>query len=61
MRFDYPYVGLPALDAEQYVGQNNCLGVALAALMRVPKERKIELAGAARAFSREHLSKDFAL
>ncbi len=47
LRFNYPYVGLPALDAEQYVRQDNWLGVALAALMRVPKERKIELAGEA--------------
>lgn len=45
--FDYPYVGLPALDAEQYLQQDNWLGVALAALMRVSKERKIELAGEA--------------
>lgn len=47
LRFNYPYVGLPALDAEQYVRQGNWLGVALAALMRVPKERKIELAAEA--------------
>jgi hypothetical protein len=45
--FKYPYVGLPALDAEQYVRQDNWLGVALAALMRVTKERRIELAGEA--------------
>jgi len=47
VRFSYPYVGLPALDAEQYLRQNNWLGVALAALMQVPKERKIQLAGEA--------------
>lgn len=47
VRFRYPYVGLPALDAEQYVLQDNWLGVALAALMRVGKERKIELASQA--------------
>ncbi|HQU42446.1 MAG: hypothetical protein B7Z73_02055 [Planctomycetia bacterium 21-64-5] len=47
VRFDYPYVGLPALDGEQFVRQDNWLGVALAALMRVPKERKIALAGEA--------------
>jgi hypothetical protein len=41
--FTYPYVGLPALDAEQYVQGNNWLGVALSALMRVPEERKIQL------------------
>ncbi|HET6879848.1 MAG TPA: DUF4351 domain-containing protein [Pirellulales bacterium] len=47
VRFNYPYVGLPALDAENYVKQDNWLGVALAALMRVPKERKIQLAAEA--------------
>jgi hypothetical protein len=47
VRFNYPYVGLPALDAEDFVGQDNWLGVALAALMRAPKERRIELAGEA--------------
>lgn len=47
VRFEYPYVGLPALDAEQYVRQDNWLGVALAALMSIPKERRIELAGEA--------------
>ena len=45
VRFSYPYVGLPALDAEQYLRQDNWLGVALAALMRVSKERRIKLAG----------------
>ena len=44
VRFNYPYVGLPALDAEQYVRQDNWLGVALAALMRVTKERRMQLA-----------------
>jgi hypothetical protein len=47
VRFRYPYVGLPALDAEKYVQQDNWLGVALAALMNVSKERRIELAGKA--------------
>lgn len=47
VRFDYPYVGLPALDAEEFVRQDNWLGVALAVLMRVPKERRIELASEA--------------
>lgn len=47
MRFNYAYVGLPALDAEEYVRHDNLLGVALAALMKVSKERKIELAGEA--------------
>jgi hypothetical protein len=39
VRFEYLYVGLPALDAVEYVGGENWLGVALAALMRVPRER----------------------
>lgn len=47
VRFRYPYIGLPALDAEQYVRQDNWLGVALAALMSVDKERRIALAGEA--------------
>jgi hypothetical protein len=37
--FRYLYVGLPALDAVQYVEGDNWLGVALSALMRIPKER----------------------
>jgi hypothetical protein len=37
--FQYLYVGLPALDALQYVQGDNWLGVALSALMRTPKER----------------------
>ena len=47
VRFNYPYVGLPALDAEAFVRQDNWLGVALAGLMRVPKQRRIELASLA--------------
>lgn len=43
LHFEYLYVGLPALDAEQYVHGDNWLGVALAALMRKRPERKIEL------------------
>lgn len=38
--FEYAYVGLPALDAEEYVRRENILAVALAALMRVQPERK---------------------
>jgi hypothetical protein len=37
--FQYLYVGLPALDAVEYVQGTNWLGVALAALMRIPKDR----------------------
>ncbi len=40
VQFSYPYVGLPALDAWQYVNGPNLLGVALAALMRVSDEQK---------------------
>ncbi len=43
VRFEYPYVGLPALDAEQYLRGDNWLGVALTALMRVPAERRLQL------------------
>lgn len=44
LHFEYAYVGLPALDGEQYAASENVLGVALAALMRVPQERRTELA-----------------
>jgi hypothetical protein len=43
LRFEYAYVGLPALDAEAYVTGEHLLGVALSALMRVPPERRAEL------------------
>lgn len=39
VRFQYLYVGLPALDAVEYVQGDNWLGVALAALMRIPKDQ----------------------
>ena len=39
VRFEYLYVGLPALDALEYVQGENWLGVALAALMRIPRDR----------------------
>jgi hypothetical protein len=38
--FKFLYVGLPALDAVQYLEKGSDLGVALAALMRVPKDRR---------------------
>jgi len=41
--FEYAYVGLPALDGEQYALGENVLGVALSQLMRVPPERRVEL------------------
>ncbi len=43
VRFEYAYVGLPALDAEQYLNGEHLLGVALSTLMRVPPERRAEL------------------
>jgi hypothetical protein len=43
LRFEYAYVGLPALDAETYVTSEHVLGAALAALMQVPEERRAEL------------------
>jgi hypothetical protein len=39
VRFEYLYVGLPALNAVEYVEGDNWLGVALSALMRIPAER----------------------
>lgn len=39
LRFQYLYVGLPALDGLQYVQGENWLGVALSSLMRIPPER----------------------
>ena len=39
VHFEYLYVGLPALDGVEYVQGDNWLGVALAALMRIPPER----------------------
>jgi hypothetical protein len=44
VRFRYPYVGLPALNADDYIDRDNLLGVALTALMRVPPERREEIA-----------------
>jgi hypothetical protein len=35
--FRYCYLGLPALDGLQYIAGTNLLGVALAALMRIPE------------------------
>jgi hypothetical protein len=43
IRFEYAYVGLPALDGEQYTTGENLLGVALSALMRLPADRRAEL------------------
>lgn len=43
LRFWFAYIGLPALDAEVYLHGENLLGVALTSLMRVPRERRVEL------------------
>lgn len=43
LRFEYAYVGLPGLDAEEFVSGEHLLGVALSTLMRVPAERRAEL------------------
>ncbi len=40
LRFQYFYVGLPGLDAEQYLQGGSWLGVALSALMRSPRGRR---------------------
>lgn len=47
LKFEYPYVGLPALDAEQYVAGDNWLGVALAVLMKARRDRKAWVRGEA--------------
>jgi hypothetical protein len=43
LRFEYAYVGLPGLDAEQYVNGEQLLGVALSTLMCVTPQRRAEL------------------
>ncbi len=43
LSFSYLYVGLPALEAEEYVKGDNWLGVALSALMKIPKDRIVLL------------------
>ncbi|MGH7172751.1 MAG: hypothetical protein ACRELG_20915 [Gemmataceae bacterium] len=60
LRFQYLYVGLPALTAEDYVAGSNWLGVALAALMRVPRQRKTRLrAEALRRILLEYTENDY--
>jgi hypothetical protein len=39
VHFEFLYVGLPGLDGVQYVQGDNWLGVALAALMKIPKDQ----------------------
>ncbi len=43
LRFQYLYVGLPGLAAEPYALGDNWLGVALSALMKIPRGRAAEL------------------
>lgn len=45
VRFQYLYVGLPALEAVEYVQGENCLGWALAALMSKPHDRAAWVGG----------------
>jgi hypothetical protein len=40
--FRYAYVGLPALDGREYLNRENLLGTALAALMKLPEEERLE-------------------
>ena len=42
-RIRYHYVGLPGLKAEDFIDGENVLGVALSALMKMPRERIVEL------------------
>jgi len=42
LTYRYLYVGLPALDAERYLRGESWLGVALSALMRIPKDKIVE-------------------
>ncbi len=46
LTFEYHYVGLPALKAEDYVDEENPLGVALSALMKSTAELKSSISGA---------------
>jgi hypothetical protein len=43
VRFEYTYVGLPAVHVEQYGTGENLLGVALSGLMRQPSGRRAEI------------------
>jgi len=40
LSFNYLYVGLPKLEALTYLERDNVLGLALAALMRIPPDRR---------------------
>jgi Domain of unknown function (DUF4351) len=43
LRFEYAYIGLPAVPGEPHATGENLLGVALSALMDIPAERRAEL------------------
>ena len=43
IRFEYAYVGLPALDGQPYATGENLLGVALSVLMQLPSDQRAEL------------------
>ena len=43
LEFNFAYIGLPALNAVDYLGGANLVGVALTSLMRVPRERRVEI------------------
>jgi hypothetical protein len=43
LRFEYAYVGLPALDSETFATGENLIGAALSSLMKVTPSRKAEL------------------
>jgi hypothetical protein len=47
LRFEYDYVGLPALPGEEYLHSGNSLGEAWSALMRWPREGRLQAALAA--------------
>ncbi len=56
VHFEYAYIGLPALDAVQYLEGDNWLGVALSVLMNVPAEQRAALK--ARAYQRVRASRE---
>ena len=43
LRFEYAYVGLPALDPAEYLNGEHVLGAALSSLMKVPAARRAEV------------------
>ena len=44
LRFEYDYIGLPALPGNEYLHSGNSLGVAWSALMRWPPEERVRAA-----------------